>query len=223
MEDVKDEVTGFHVQVTGLKGGHSGMEIDKGRGNATKLLGRVLKTLLENQEIQLISLEGGSKHNAIPRQADANFVVCRKRVEEVEKIIEEMNRIFKEELRTPDSMVELKMDALSQIPAQVMTKDSTTRVIHYLYLVMDGMVSMSMDIQGLVESSLNLGVITQAADAVTFISSIRSSVRSKKKDLLERLTLTAKLQGGCVKAESDYPEWAYNPDSQNLHSLQPSH
>jgi len=73
---------------------------------------------------------------------------------------------------------------------------------------------MSMDIQGLVESSLNLGVITQAADAVTFISSIRSSVRSKKKDLLERLTLTAKLQGGCVKAESDYPEWAYNPDSQ---------
>ena len=75
-------------------------------------------------------------------------------------------------------MVELKMDALSQIPAQIMTKDSTTRVIHYLYLVMDGMVSMSMDIQGLVESSLNLGVITQAADAVTFISSIRSSVRS---------------------------------------------
>ena len=214
MEDVNDEVTGFHVQVTGLKGGHSGMEIDKGRGNATKLLGRALKTLLENQEIQMISLEGGSKHNAIPRQADANFVVCRKRVEEVKTIIEEMNRIFKEELRTPDSMVELKMDALSQIPAQVMTKDSTTRVIHYLYLVMDGMVSMSMDIQGLVESSLNLGVITQAADAVTFISSIRSSVRSKKKDLLERLTLTAKLQGGCVKAESDYPEWAYNPDSQ---------
>lgn len=98
MEDVKDEVTGFHVQVTGLKGGHSGMEIDKGRGNATKLLGRVLKTLLENQEIQLISLEGGSAIMIQGRRM--HFVVCRKRVEEVEKIIEEMNRIFKEELRT---------------------------------------------------------------------------------------------------------------------------
>ena len=163
------------------------MEIDKGRGNATKLLGRALKALLEEQEIQLISLEGGSKHNAIPRQADASFVVCNKCVAKVEETIAKLNQIFKEELRTPDSMVELKLEALSQMPAQVMTKDSTTRVIHYLYLVMDGMVSMSMDIQGLVESSLNLGVITQAADAVTFISSIRSSVRSKKKDLFSRI------------------------------------
>ena len=214
MENIKEGQVGLHIQVTGLKGGHSGMEIDKGRGNATKLLGRILISLLEEQQIQLVSIEGGSKHNAIPRQADASFVVCKDHVADVEKIITEMNHIFKEELRTPDPMVEVKMDTISQLPAQVMTMDSTTRTIHYLYLVMDGMVSMSMDIQGLVESSLNLGVITQSADAVTFISSIRSSVRSKKKDLLERLTLTAKLQSGCVKAESDYPEWAYNPDSQ---------
>lgn len=212
-EEIKDQIVGFHIQIDGLKGGHSGMEIDKGRGNATKLMGRVLRKLVQEQQVQLVSLEGGSKHNAIPRIASAIIAISKENVEEMHKTVEMLNQTFKDELRTPDPLVELKIEAVSQLPDKIMTRETTSHVVHYLYLVMDGVVSMSMDIEGLVESSLNLGVITQMEDSIEFISSIRSSVRSKKEELLDRLILTAQTQNGSIKVESNYPEWAYNPDS----------
>ena len=95
----------------------------------------------------------------------------------------------------------------------MLSKESTNNVVNYLYLVINGVTSMSMDIKGLVESSLNLGVISTYKDSIEFISSIRSSVRSLKDELTNRLTVTAKLCGGSVSRESDYPEWAYNPAS----------
>ena len=93
------------------------------------------------------------------------------------------------------------------------SKESTANIINYLYLIINGVNSMSMDIKGLVESSLNLGVVTTHKDGVEFISSIRSSVKSLKHELYNRLFVTAKINSGSVVSDSDYPEWAYNPNS----------
>jgi dipeptidase D len=203
----------YSIKIRGLKGGHSGMEIDKERGNSNKLLGRILRSIQSETEIRLCSISGGSKHNAIPRESDAVILVKSEDKALVEKKISECEEMFKTELRTPDPGVRVEFEVMPALPAEMLSKGSTNNVINYLYLIINGVMSMSMDIKGLVESSLNLGVITTAKDSVEFISSIRSSVRSLKMDLLNRLVVTAKLNGGSVVTESDYPEWAYNPDS----------
>jgi dipeptidase D len=203
----------YLIKISGLKGGHSGMEIDKERGNANKLMGRILMSILSEIDFRISSLNGGSKHNAIPRDTDAVILVRAKDKAFVEKKIFECGELFTAELRTSDSDVSVEFDVLPTLPPEMLSKEATNNVVHYLYLVINGVTSMSMDIKGLVESSLNLGVISTHKDSIEFISSIRSSVRSLKNELYNRLVVTAKLNGGSVVTESDYPEWAYNPDS----------
>lgn len=203
----------YIIKIRGLKGGHSGMEIDKERGNANKLMGRTLMSILSEIDFRLSSLNGGSKHNAIPREADAVILVEDADKAFVEKKIVECGELFKNELRASDSEVRVEMEVLPAFPSEMISKDSTHNVVNYLYVVINGVTSMSMDIKGLVESSLNLGVISTLKDSIEFISSIRSSVRSLKNELYNRLVVTAKLNGGSVVCEADYPEWAYKPDS----------
>lgn len=212
-EPMDENLVPYKIKIKGLKGGHSGIEIDKERGNANKLMGRILMSILSEIDFRLSSLNGGSKHNAIPFEADAVILV---RVEDkilVEKRISECGELFKTELRTADSDVRVEFEVLPTMPLEMLSKESTNNVVNYLYLVINGITSMSMDIKGLVESSLNLGVMTTHKDSIEFISSIRSSVRSLKDELYNRIVVTAKLNGGSVAAESVYPEWAYNPDS----------
>lgn len=204
----------YNITVRGLKGGHSGMEIDKERGNANKLMGRILRSILVEADVRLSSLSGGSKHNAIPREADAVILIKADDKALVEKKIAECKEAFSTELRTSDGAVQVEAEVLPALPPQMLSQESTHHVSNYLYLVINGVTSMSMDIKGLVESSLNLGVISTGKEAVEFVSAIRSSVKSLKKELYNRLVATALLNGGSVIAEGDYPEWAYNPDSQ---------
>lgn len=203
----------YSIKVRGLKGGHSGMEIDKGRGNANKLMGRILMAILPEADFRLSSLNGGSKHNAIPREAEAVILVTADNKACVEEKIAECKEAFSTELRTADGDVRVEFEVLSTLPTEMLSKETTHHVVNYLYLVINGVTSMSMDIKGLVESSLNLGVISTNKDSIEFISAIRSSVKSLKKELYNRLAVTAKLNGGSVTVEGDYPEWAYNPDS----------
>jgi dipeptidase D len=213
LESVNDNLVPYSIKIRGLKGGHSGMEIDKERGNSNKLMGRVLMSILSETDIRLSSLNGGSKHNAIPRETETIILVKTEDSALVQKKISQCEEIFKNELRTADPDIRIDFEFLQNSPSQMLSKDSTVNVVNYLYLIINGVTSMSMDIKGLVESSLNLGVITTYKDRVEFISSIRSSVRSLKNELYNRLSVTAKINGGSVASESDYPEWAYNPDS----------
>ena len=201
------------IKIRGLKGGHSGMEIDKERGNSNKLMGRILMSILSEIDFRLSSLNGGSKHNAIPRETDAVILVRPEDKALAEKKISECGELFKTELRVSDSDVRVEFEVLPTMPEEMLSKESTNNVVNYLYLVINGVTSMSMDIKGLVESSLNLGVISTQKDSIEFISSIRSSVRSLKDELYNRLVVTAKLNGGSVASEGGYPEWSYNPDS----------
>lgn len=212
-ESVNENLVPYLIKIRGLKGGHSGMEIDKERGNSNKLMGRVLMNIFSEIDIRLSSLNGGSKHNAIPRECDSIILVRSEDSALVEKKISECEEIFKIELRTQDPDIRVEFEVLHTLPSQMLSKESTKNAINYLYLIINGVTSMSMDIKGLVESSLNLGVVTTYKDSIEFISSIRSSVRSLKDELYNRLFVTAKINGGNVVSESSYPEWAYNPNS----------
>lgn len=212
-EAIDQNLVPYIIKIRGLKGGHSGMEIDKERGNSNKLMGRILMSILSEIDFRLSSLKGGSKHNAIARETDAVILVRPEDKALAEKKISECEELFKTELRTSDPDVRVEFEVLPTLPKEMLSKESTNNVVNYLYLVINGVTSMSMDIKGLVESSLNLGVISTNKDSIEFISSIRSSVRSLKNELYNRLVVTAKLNGGSVTSESGYPEWAYNSDS----------
>ncbi|AHF08200.1 aminoacyl-histidine dipeptidase [Desulfitobacterium metallireducens] len=212
-EPVDANLVPYIIKIRGLKGGHSGMEIDKERGNTNKLMGRILMSVLSEIDFRLSSLNGGSKRNAIPRETDAVIMVKAEDKALVEKRISDCEALFTSELRTQDPDVRVEFEVLPTLPPEMLTKESTNNGVNYLYLVINGVTSMSMDIKGLVESSLNLGVVSTLEDSIEFISSIRSSVRSLKNELLNRLVVTAKLNGGTVVTESVYPEWAYNPTS----------
>ena len=212
-EPIDNNLIPYLIKIRGLKGGHSGMEIDKERGNSNKLMGRVLMFVSSEIDIRLSSLSGGSKHNAIPRETDAIILVRADDKAIVERKITECEKMFKTELRTSDPDVRVEFEVLQTKPQEMLSKASTNNVVNYLYLLINGVTSMNIDIKGLVESSLNLGVISTNKDSIEFISSIRSSVKSLKNELTNRIILTAKLNDGSVVIESGYPEWAYKANS----------
>ncbi len=212
-EDTDKNLTPFTIRIRGLKGGHSGMEIDKGRANSNKLMGRVLVDMLSSVDFKLASINGGSKHNAIPREMDVVALVKAEDKVLVAEKVTEWEKVFKNELRSVDGDVKLEFEDLSKLPSKVLSNEVRDSIVNFLYLIPNGINSMSMDIKGLVESSLNLGVVVTEDDAIIFISAVRSSVKSLKNELFNKIVVIAKLVGAEVSAESDYPEWAYNPNS----------
>lgn len=205
--------TALAVTVTGLKGGHSGAEIHKGLANATKLLARLLDRLSGELDLQLCSVNGGTKHNAIPREAQAVIAVRKEDEGKLREIAAAYDTIYRDEFKVADPDVHVVVSAPETMPSTVMDKKSGCGVMHFLYLIPNGVQSMSMDIKGLVESSLNLGVVQTKEDRVEVISSVRSAVGSIKENIFNTIVSIATLTGGKVVRESAYPEWRYNPDS----------
>lgn len=203
----------FAVTVKDLKGGHSGIEIHKGRANANKLLARLLDRLNGELELAVCSVNGGSKHNAIAREAQAVVAVRRADEARLRELARSLEAEFRDEYKAADPDIRVLVDAPGTVPGEAMTRKSGGDVINFLYLIPNGVQSMSMDIEGLVESSLNLGVIQTKEGSVEIISSIRSAVGSIKRNLFHTIESIANLTNGKVAEESGYPEWRYNPNS----------
>lgn len=201
---------GAAVTVGGLAGGHSGAEIHRGLGNACMLLGRVLAAMQTETELRLVSVTGGLKDNAIPRTATALITAVNGR--EAMAVAAKLDTILKEEYRTADGSV-----FVSAAPAKVdtlpMDADSTARVVNFLSCAPNGVQVMSADIPGLVQTSLNLGILTTEEESVTASFCVRSSVESQKEMMVQRLGSLAALCGGTASVWGDYPGWAYRPDS----------
>ncbi|WP_024345190.1 aminoacyl-histidine dipeptidase [Lacrimispora indolis] len=203
----------YAIDISGLQGGHSGVEIHKGRANANKLMARLLKSLSSEMDLNLCSVSGGSKHNAIARDAQAVVCVNIDNVSELKEQVSRLEEIFKDEFKTADPDIKIELKPAENMPERIMSKDTKENIINFMYLIPNGIQSVSMDIEGLVESSLNLGVVQIKEDSVEIISSIRSSVGSIKDNIYNTVAAIAGLTNGKVTAESDYPEWKYNPDS----------
>lgn len=200
----------LRVRVAGLTGGHSGAEIHKGRANANMLLGRLLRAMAAETELRLVSADGGLKDNAIPVAAEA--VVAAEDGRKAKAAAERMAACFQTEYRRSDPMLTVTAEEAAAA-WQPMDASSTERTVCLLACAPNGVQTMSQDIHGLVQTSLNLGILKTGENAVTASFCIRSSVDSEKEMLKERLACLLAQLGGGVSFSGEYPGWAYRPDS----------
>lgn len=205
-ESVDPQAT-YKIQLKGLKGGHSGLNIKDGRGNAIKLLGRMLEAF--DFDYRLVSIKGGSKPNAIPREAEV--VIATGQGHLLKDVLSTIEAGFNQEMLQTDQVTITCTE--DQASGQVYTGPVTQRVIDTLCLIPCGIQTMSFNIEGLVESSLSIGVLTEVDKTLVFESAVRSSVKSLKQEIIMRLERLASLVEGRLQVLSDYPEWAYNPNS----------
>ena len=207
------EGTVYELKVTGLLGGHSGAEIHKGRANANVVLGRVLQTLDKKVGVDIIKMEGGSKDNAIPRLASAEILISAENAEKLAEAVKAEEAVLKNELHASDAGVTLELTAKGNKAAEVLDATSKITVLHALNNIPNGIQAYSMDIEGLVETSLNMGIMSQDCEELKMSFAVRSSVESAKYYLTERTALFVEMLGGTVETQGDYPGWAYRPES----------
>lgn len=206
--------TAYNIIIKGLQGGHSGIEIDKNRANSNVLMGRVLNRLCKHMDYDLVSIQGGLKNNAIPREAECVILIDKEKEEVLEKKISNILGIFKNEYKTSDPGVNLECIKSNETYNKALCDDVKNKVIGVLNLMPRGIQTMSADIEGLVESSTNLGVVVTNENDIKFEFATRSSVKSLKEDLNNRMELLSKVLGVNLSLEDDYPEWEYAKNSE---------
>lgn len=201
--------------VKGLMGGHSGVEIDKGRANACMLLGRALYQISKKYEFNLVSVDGGLKDNAIPREATAKILVSEpKAAMDMLDIAEEIDLVYKNEYSVTDADVNFECNVYAKPEdLDVFTKSSSLAAITALVNLPNGIQRMSQDIEGLVQTSLNLGILKTYDFEMICSFAVRSSVETEKKELVNRIESLAGMLGGKITIEGDYPAWEYKKDS----------
>ena len=204
------------IKVSGLKGGHSGAEIHKERGNANCLLGRVLAELSGKVTFAIESLEGGLADNAIPREAVANLVLTGEEAYVTKAAEEVVFRIQKElaiELADKDPDVKVEISFAGSAERNCMDERDSRRVSAFLNSIPHGVQAMSGAMEGLVETSLNLGILSCSGGELHGGISVRSSLESAKNALILKLKSIGALAGADVEMTGDYPGWAYRKDS----------
>ncbi len=201
---------GLEIRVDGLQGGHSGTEIHKGRANADVLLGRLLRAAAARTEVRLYSAEGGLKDNAIPVQAAARIVAADP--EAARSAVEALAAALREEHRVTDPGLTVAVGAWEP-EGLPLDGPSTCRALCLLTCAPNGVQAMSADIPGLVQTSLNLGILTTGERELSAAFCVRSSVDSQKEMLKDRLSCLMEQLGGRAEFSGDYPGWAFRADS----------
>ena len=201
---------GVKLTVENLQGGHSGMEIGKNRANANKVMGEFLSRVQQLMPLCLTKLEGGAKDNAIPRSCQATLVALGMNPERINAVAEALQKEIRENFDEPNAIV--RGDDVDAMGGNALTAESTAKVIALLNAAPNGVQSWSQDIPGLVQTSLNLGIVT-LSEELTLTFSVRSSVNQEKRDLLNRLKELAEFNEGSYSEMGDYPAWEYKKDS----------
>ncbi|EFI41895.1 aminoacyl-histidine dipeptidase [Peptoniphilus sp. oral taxon 386] len=199
----------LRITVRGLKGGHSGGEIIRQRANANKILSRLLSAVREVTELRIISLKGGAKHNAIPDSAKAEILV-----EEKELAIDTIEKLavaIKNEYRVEDDGIVIDIESCENRDSY--TKKLTDDFIDYSMIVPDGVISMSKDIEGLVETSLNNAVLFEKDNKIVYTTSVRSSTESELERVLDVLKISAKRCNAKTIESNRYPAWQFEEES----------
>ena len=203
--------SGYEIWVKGLKGGHSGGDIDKERGNANVILGRALYRLAAEPDfrLRLASLEGGEKENAIPREACAHIVTDG----DPSRIVAELKRTFTKEYHATEPHLDLFIGK-KELPPKVYDEASRDRIIQSLLTLPHGVVH-RMNSEGgwSVETSNNLATVSARDENVRIVCAIRSNVASRKYALLDRIRIVTGLLGGTIEPGAEYPAWEYAADS----------
>ncbi len=212
----------FQVKIHGLKGGHSGIDIHLQRGNAVKMLARTLNALSFHMSFHLAGLEGGNKHNAIPREAKATVAFPAGVKDQFQKELEQEFAALREEFRPAEPNMQIELTTVDT-PQDVWDGDTTEKVLHLLTALPHGVLAMSYDIPDLVETSTNLATVVVKDGALVVGLSSRSSVDSALRALRQSIRATATLASAKVEEGNGYPGWKPNLQSPILGVLKQVH
>lgn len=210
---------GFKLALVGLKGGHSGMDINLGRGNANKLLFRFIKYAVANLGARLSSVDGGSLRNAIPREAFAVVTIPADQTQDFLDAVDDFLEIFRSELGNVEPDLNLTADETT-IPPFVMEEVVQDDLINAIQACPNGVIRMSTEMHGLVETSLNLAIVKTDNREVKVMALLRSSVDTAKDDLESSLESLFGLAGAEVWFDGHYPGWKPNLESRILKTMQ---
>jgi len=206
----------LRVKVGGLQGGHSGDEIHKGFGNSIKILNRFLWNADQRLKIRLGSLEGGKARNAIPREAEALIVLPAGSSDLIQVYFESFVSTMKKDLEAIEPDFDMTLES-ADLPEYAMRRKSQRKLFNALYACPHGVIAMSQEIPGLVETSSNLASIRQKdEDVLEIVTSQRSSVESAKQDIADRMSALFTLMGASVRHSDGYPGWKPNVSSEIL-------
>lgn len=206
----------FSVNVSGLLGGHSGDDIEKGHANANKVLNRILWNMFREMDLRIAKIDGGNLHNAIPREASALAVVPYADKEKVRVIFNQVASDIEGEYKDVETKMRLALHS-EDVPEETMTGKSTKRLLHAIYACPHGVKAMSKDMPGLVETSTNLASVKMIEDnTVKIVTSQRSSVESAKYDIAHQVEAVFRLAGCKVTHGDGYPGWKPNLNSKVL-------
>jgi dipeptidase D len=204
------------LKVSGLRGGHSGLEIDKGRGNALKIINRVIIGL-SGLGVRLSSLDGGNKRNAIPREAEAKLYIPKKAWVEAADLVDGLNATIRAEYATAESGLEITLAAIKGArKGKVLKSAIQKKLCKTLSALPHGVIRMSPDIPGLVQTSTNLAIVTTGKKSVMAATSQRSSVASEILEICQTVANIFELGGAEIEASAGYPGWKPNLDSEIL-------
>lgn len=211
----RQEITGCKktISLTGLTGGHSGVEIDKGRGNANVLMSAILRDLYQSAPFFLLSLEGGKKDNAIPRDCVAEILVQQEDANALDKMLGRIESEYKKEWSSSDPQLCLSVADGGKITESALSQEDTKKVIGLIQALPNGIMRMSQDIEKLVETSLNLGVLILEKDCLCIRYALRSSVGTAEQNLRKQITFLAEIFGAKVQISGAYPAWEYKKES----------
>jgi len=200
----------IRLVVDGLQGGHSGADIHLNRGNANKIMGEFMSRIQKLMPLCLTSLSGGAKDNAIPRNCQATLVAMGIHLDRINAIAEELQAEVRAQYNEPEVTVQaFDVDALG---GNSLSTESTAKVISLLCSAPNGVQTWSKDIEGLVQTSLNMGVV-KLGDRLNVTLSVRSSVNTEKQELLDQLKRLAEMFGASYVEAGAYPAWEYKKES----------
>lgn len=209
-EEIKSPT--YKIEIGGLLGGHSGIQADRKRANANKLMARLLFELKKEMDINIISIDGGDKYNSIPNVSCSIISISECDENIVKEKCLKIKEIFMNEYKSENLFINIDEITLKNEKNQF-TKEITNKVIDFLVLLPDGIQTMSEDIDGLVESSINLGIIKTENNKIKFKMDLRSSLRSKLYEIINKIEIISEIMGFETIKYGEYPEWPYNPNS----------
>jgi dipeptidase D len=202
----------FKLVIKGLRGGHSGIEIHDGRGNAAKFMTRLLANLSDKLNVRIADFNSGNKHNAIPREAFATVVVSDAAVADFNAYVKQFGETLFNEYKSKEPGLTVFAEEAA-MPAKVWTANFQTNILRSFYLMPHGVYRMSPDIAGLVQTSTNMAIVETHEDEVYMLTSQRSSMDSEKRDLGYKVKLAMEAGGAVVSVGDGYPAWEPNINS----------
>lgn len=207
------ELEMVELEISGLTSGHSGVEIDKGRANSNVLMARLLHGLAEKVDYRLVKLDGGSRETAIASKSVAVIGVTDGGTETVLAEVEKLGMVFKKEYATTEPAMVVAAKAGTRETVNALTAADTALAQQVLLALPDSVQAMSMDMPGLVQTSLNFGILRLEETELFFANTVRSSMTTQKRWVLAQVEAIVNLAGGKTEVSGDYPGWSYNPHS----------